>query len=59
MKKRILNINPEIIVNANECVFNASNAESYDFSPYDYIVDAIDMISSKILIIEKSKKSHF
>ncbi len=56
MKKRILNINPEIIVNANECVFNASNAENYDFSPYDYIVDAIDMISSKILIIEKSKK---
>ena len=56
MKKRMLNINPEIIVGAHECVFNASNSENYDFSPYDYIVDAIDMISSKILIIEKSKK---
>ncbi len=54
MKKRILSINPDIIVVANKCVFGKENHEEYDFEKYDYIVDAIDMVSSKILIITKA-----
>lgn len=56
MKRRMLDINPDVSVNAFRTVFNASNAEEYDFGDYDYIVDAIDMISSKLLIICKAKK---
>ncbi len=54
MKKRILSINPDIKVVANKCVFCKENHEEYDFEKYDYIVDAIDMVSSKILIINKA-----
>lgn len=54
MKKRILSINPDIKVVANKCVFGKENHENYDFEKYDYIVDAIDMVSSKILIITKA-----
>lgn len=53
-KKRILNINPNIKVEANYCFFSQENADTYDFSNYDYVIDAIDTISSKILIIQKS-----
>lgn len=55
MKKRLLDINPEIIVNAHHVVFNALNADEFSFEDYDYIVDAIDMVSSKLLIISKAK----
>lgn len=55
MKKRLLDINPEIIVNAHHVVFNASNEANFSFEDYDYIVDAIDMVSSKLLIISKAK----
>ena len=55
MKKRLLDINPEIVVNAHHVVFNASNAAEFSFEDYDYIVDAIDMVSSKLLIISKAK----
>lgn len=55
MKKRLLDINPEIVVNAHHVVFNASNAGEFSFEDYDYIVDAIDMVSSKLLIISKAK----
>ena len=55
MKKRMIDINPEISVNAFKIVFDASNAENYSFQDYDYIVDAIDMVSSKLLIISKAK----
>ena len=56
MKKRLLDINPEIVVNAHHVVFNASNASEFSFEDYDYIVDAIDMVSSKLLIISKARK---
>lgn len=56
MKERILNINPNAKVTCHEIMFNSSNAENYSFDNYDYVVDAIDMISSKLLIIEKAKK---
>ena len=55
MKKRLLDINPEIVVNAHHVVFNASNTSEFSFEDYDYIVDAIDMVSSKLLIISKAK----
>lgn len=58
MKERILSINPNAKVNAYKCHFDASNEQNYDFSIYDYIVDAIDTVTSKILIINKAKESN-
>lgn len=55
MKDRILKINPAAKINANFVFFDCSNASNYDFSAYDYIIDAIDTVSSKILLICKAK----
>ncbi len=54
MKARILDINPRCSVNAHVCFYGADNADSFDLSEYDYIVDAIDTVSSKLLLIERA-----
>ena len=58
MKERIKLINPNANVNAEYCFFDKENKDNYDFSKYDYIVDAIDTVTSKILLIEKAKKEN-
>jgi tRNA A37 threonylcarbamoyladenosine dehydratase len=57
MKERILEINPKCRVEANECFYTAQNASEYDLTKYDYIVDAIDTVSSKLTLIEEAKKA--
>ena len=52
MKARILDINPNAVVHARCEFFSAETVGAFDFSAYDYIVDAIDTVSSKILLIE-------
>ncbi len=53
MKERILDINPKAVVNIHQCFFTAENADDFDFTKYSYVVDAIDTVSSKIVLIEK------
>ena len=53
MKKRILDINPNANVNAINCFYTAENADKYDLSVYDFVVDAIDTVTSKILLITR------
>ena len=55
MKERILSINPSVNVNAYNCFYTKDTSNLYDFKLYDYIVDAIDTISSKIDIIQRAK----
>lgn len=55
MKERILDINPKAKVVTNECFYDASNQDDFPFEQYDYIVDAIDTVTSKLLLIVKAK----
>ena len=55
MKERALSINPNVVINAHNCFYMPSNADEYDFSMYDYIVDAIDTVTGKIEIIMRAK----
>lgn len=55
MKDRILKINENAKVEANFTFFDFSNANNYDFSGYNYIIDAVDTVTSKILLICKAK----
>lgn len=57
MKARIADINPECSVTAYKTFFLPETAGEFDFSLYDYVVDAIDTVSGKIAIIEKVKQS--
>lgn len=54
MAERIRDIRPETQVNEHRCFFMPENADEYDFSQYDYVVDAVDTVSAKIVIAEKS-----
>ncbi|WMI80873.1 tRNA threonylcarbamoyladenosine dehydratase [Anaerotignum sp. MB30-C6] len=58
MKQRIHDILPETIVESHSLYFTNENRGLIDFSTYDYIVDAIDMITSKIILIEEAKKAN-
>ena len=55
---RARDINPEIQVQTHEVFFLPENAEQFDFSCYDYIIDAIDTVSGKIALIEKAKREN-
>lgn len=57
MKTRILDINPEAQVEVRNCFYLPENAEEFDFSRYDYIVDAIDTVTAKLDIIERAGKA--
>ena len=52
LEKRILSINPEIKVNKIHQFYNEENREMFFNKRYDYVVDAIDSISSKIDLIK-------
>ena len=54
MRERILDINPLIKVNALN-IYYAEDTD-IDLSTYDYIVDAIDSVKAKLLLIKKAKE---
>lgn len=54
MKNRLLDINPSLIIHTHQIFYNIDNAKDYPLDKYDYIVDAIDKISSKLLLIEEA-----
>lgn len=57
LKRRLLDINPEINVIARDEFFLPENSESFDFLSYDYVVDAIDTVSGKIELVMKAKEA--
>ena len=57
MKERILSINPEAKVEVRNCFFLPECADEFDFSKYDYIIDAVDTITAKIEIIMRAKEA--
>ena len=61
LKERLLTINPAAEIDARQKIFCAETAESFDIGAYDYIIDAIDSLKDKMLLIEMAcrTKAHF
>lgn len=57
-KERIHDIDEDIIVHTYEVFYNEDTEGMFDFHSYDYVVDAIDTVSSKLMIICKAKECH-
>ena len=57
MAERIHEILPETEVVEYPVVYGAENRDLLDFASYDYIVDAIDTVTSKLILIEEAKKA--
>lgn len=53
-RRRILDIDPGITVKTWELFYNADTADAFDLRAYDYIVDAIDTVSAKLLLAERA-----
>ena len=56
-KDRILDINPNAVVNTYKTFYTPETAGDFDFSQYDYVVDAIDTVVGKIEIIVRAKEA--
>ena len=54
-KRRVLDINPEARVVAHEKFYGPDTAAEFDFTEYDYIVDAIDTVTAKLALIDRAK----
>ena len=54
MKARIADISPQTKVTTHRVFFLPETADSFDFSQYDYVIDAVDTVSAKLSIIEKA-----
>lgn len=52
---RVADINPECRVTAHRVFFLPETAEDFDFTLYDYVVDAIDTVSGKLALVERAK----
>ena len=50
-KNRVLDINPHIKVNIYDTIYTPETSKNFDFSKYDYIIDAIDTVSGKIELV--------
>lgn len=57
-KERIADINEEACVFARACFFDSSTKDEFDFSRFDYVVDAVDTVTAKLLIIEMARTAN-
>ncbi|MGN1026036.1 MAG: ThiF family adenylyltransferase, partial [Faecousia sp.] len=56
-KERILDINPKAIVNTYKTFYTPETADQFDFTQYDYVVDAIDTVTGKLQLVEQAQKA--
>ena len=57
MKERILDINPEAVVNVHKCFYLPETKDEFDFSQYSYVVDAIDTVTAKIQLVMEAEEA--
>lgn len=55
MKERILDINPDAVVNVYKCFFLPETKDEFDFRSYSYVVDAVDTVTAKIELVMQAQ----
>lgn len=56
-KARCLDINPEMQIRTWQCFYLPETAEQFDFTQYDYVVDAIDTVAGKVQLVLQAKEA--
>lgn len=54
MKERMLDINPDCVINVHNVFYLPENADEFDLSSYDYIADAVDTVAAKLEIATRA-----
>ena len=57
VKERVKSINPNAQIQIHKVFYLPENANDFDLSIYDYVVDAVDTVSAKLEIIERAIKA--
>ena len=57
MRERILDINPDCDVRVHQCFYLPETADQFDFSQYDYVVDAVDTVTAKVTLVLEAQKA--
>lgn len=52
LKERYLDINPNLDIDIYKVLLNSDTIDNFDLKSFDYVIDAIDMVESKVLLIE-------
>ncbi len=53
-KRRVLDINPDCVVRTYPLFYTPDTAGTFDFSQYDYVVDAIDTVTGKLALVQQA-----
>ena len=56
-EERILEINPKAIIHKYKTFYSPQTADQFDFTQYDYVVDAIDTVTGKLELVEQAHKA--
>lgn len=56
MEERVHDINPDCVVNKYACFYLPETKDQFDFSQYDYVVDAIDTVAGKIQLVMQAQE---
>ena len=56
-KERVLSINPGAVVHTHKTFYLPETAGEFDFTRYDYVVDAIDTVTGKLTLVQAAKEA--
>lgn len=56
MKERCLDINPELDIQTYRLFYLPETSDTFDFTQYDYVIDAIDTVTGKLMLIEEAHR---
>ena len=54
-ERRVKSINPDCVVRTYKCFYLPETKEQFDFTQYDYVVDAIDTVAAKLSLIQQAQ----
>lgn len=56
-RDRVLDINPDCVVRTYPIFYTPETAGQFDFTQYDYVVDAIDTVTGKLALVMQAKEA--
>lgn len=57
MERRLHSIHPELTIECRDCFFLPDTADTFDFTCYDYVVDAVDTVTAKLELIKRAQEA--
>ena len=56
-RRRLLDINPALELRTHQCFYLPENAAQFDFTQYDYVIDAIDTVTGKLMLVQQAHEA--